>query len=130
MTDATPADMSGVDPLSALPDVPPPSTRRFKTFDSLIDVPAFRWYLLSMSGNWSALQMQQVARSYLAYQITGSYAALGIVELANTWPRLFLALYGGVVADRMSRRVIIQVGQGVNAVNAGVIAVLLFTGYL
>lgn len=102
--------------------------RRFRTFDSLIDVPAFRWYLLSMSGNWSALQMQQVARGFLAYEITGSFAALGLVELANTWPRLFLALYGGVVADRASRRVIIQVGQAVNALNAGVIALLLFTG--
>ena len=115
---ATPAQPGGV------------STRRFRTFDSLIDVPAFRWYMISMTGNWSALQMQQVARGYLAYQITGSFAALGIVELANTWPRLFLALYGGVVADRASRRVIIQIGQGVNAVNAGIIALLLFTGYL
>jgi MFS family permease len=130
MADATPADMSGVDPLAALPDVPPPSTRRFKTFDSLIDVPAFRWYLLSMSGNWAALQMQQVARGYLAFEMTGSYGALGLVELANTWPRLFLALYGGVIADRVSRRVIIQVGQAVNAVNVGVIALLLFTGNL
>lgn len=102
--------------------------RRFKTFDSLIDVAAFRWYLLSMSGNWSALQMQQVARGFLAYEITGSFAALGLVELANTWPRLFLALYGGVVADRASRRVIIQVGQAVNALAVGAIAFLLFTG--
>jgi MFS family permease len=130
---------AGGGPPAAAPPAPPgspggppigASTRRFKTFDSLIDVPAFRWYLLSMSGNWSALQMQQVARSYLAYQLTGSYAALGVVELANTWPRLFLALYGGVVADRMSRRIIIQVGQAVNALNAGAIAVLLFTGLL
>ncbi len=83
-----------------------------------------------MTGNWSAMQMQQVARSYRAYQITGSFAALGLVELANTWPRLFLSLYGGVVADRASRRVIIQIGQGFNSLNAGVIATLLFTGRL
>ncbi len=106
------------------------STRRFKTFDSLIDVPAFRWFLLSMTGNWSALLMQQLARSYLTYQMTGSFAALGLVELANTWPRLFLALYGGVVADRASRRVIIQICESFNALNAGVIAALLFTGHL
>ena len=109
---------------------PPPSSRRIKTFDSLIDVPAFRWYLGSMMGNWSAIQMQQVARGYLAYQLTDSFAALGLVELANTWPRLFLALYGGVVADKVSRRVIIQIGQGLVALNAGVIALLLFTGTL
>jgi MFS family permease len=104
--------------------------RRFRTFDSLIDVPAYRWYMGSMMGNWSAMQMQQVARGYLAYQVTGSFAALGLVELANTWPRLFLALYGGVLADRASRRVIIQIGQAAQALNAGIIAVLLFTGEL
>ena len=115
---------------AALPTAPPPSNRRIKTFDSLIDVPAFRWYLGSMMGNWSAIQMQQVARGYLAYQLTDSFAALGLVELANTWPRLFLALYGGVVADKVSRRVIIQVGQALVALNAGMIALLLFTGTL
>jgi MFS family permease len=109
---------------------PPPSERRLKTFDSLIDVPAFRWYLLSMASYWSALQMQQVARGYLTYQITGSYAALGLVELANTVPRIFLALYGGVLADRASRRIIIQVGQVVAFLNAAVIAALLFTDQL
>jgi len=102
------------------------STRRFRTFDSIFDVPAFRWYLVSMAGHWSALQMQQVARSFLAYYITGSFAALGVIELANTIPRLFLALYGGVVADRASRRVILQAGQMINAFLAAGVAALLF----
>jgi len=106
------------------------SARRFRTFDSVIDVPAFRWYLLSMTGNWSAMQMQQVARSFLAYQITGSFAALGFVELANSAPRVLLSLYGGVVADRSSRRVIIQIGQAFSASTAVVIAALLFLDML
>ena len=74
-----------------------PPRRRLRTFDSLIDVPTFRWYLFSMIGNWSALQMQQVVRGFLAYQITGSFAALGGVALANSVPRLVLALSGGVI---------------------------------
>jgi MFS family permease len=106
------------------------SGRRFRTFDSLIDVPAYRWYLLSMAGHWSALQMQQVARGYLAYQITGSFAALGLIEFTNTVPRMLLGMYGGVLADRVSRRVIIQIGQGANAVNVAVVAALLFTDNL
>lgn len=114
----------------ATPNIPLESGRRFKTFDSLIDVPAYRWYMVAMMGNFSALQMQNVARGWLAYAITGNYTSIAFVELANTVPRLFLALYGGVLADRASRRVIIQFGQGVNAINAGVIAVLLFTGNL
>ncbi len=79
-----------------------------------------------MTGNWSAMQMQNVARGFLTYEITGSFAALGAVELANTFPRLFFALSGGVVADRGSRRAITQIGQAFSALLAGGLAVLLF----
>jgi MFS family permease len=108
----------------------PPSPRRLRTFDSLIDVPAFRWYLLSMTGNWSALQMQQVARGFLAYQLTDSFVALGVVELGNSLPRVVLALFGGVVADRASRRVTVQVGQAINAALAIGLGAMLFLGVL
>lgn len=111
-------------------DGAPPPRRRLRTFDSLIDVPAFRWYLFSMIGNWSALQMQQVVRGYLAYQITGSFAALGGVALANSVPRLALALTGGVIADRANRRHVMQLGQAFNALLAAAVAVLLFTDLL
>lgn len=82
--------------------------------------------MLAMTGNWGALQMQQVARGVLAYEITGSFAALGFIELANSMPRVVLALYGGVLADRLSRRAIIQVGQVCVALLAAAIAILLF----
>lgn len=108
----------------------PPSLRRLRTFESIFAVPAFRWYLASMAGNWSAMQMQMIARGFLTYQITGSYAALGTVELANTFPRLLFALTGGVMADRSNRRVITQVGQGFSAVIAGTLATLLFIDML
>ena len=106
-------------------DYAPP--RRFRTFDSLIEVPAFRWYMLSMMGNWSGMQMQQVVRGLLAYEITNSFTALGGVALSNAIPRLFLALAGGVLADRASRRVVLQVGQTVSALLTASIAVLIFT---
>ena len=112
------------------PSEPGARTRRFRTFDTLIEVPAFRWYLLSQIGNQSAQLMQMVVRGFLAYHITGSFAALGAVELASSIPRLFLALYGGVVADRSSRRVIIQTGQVCNAVLSAILAVLFFAGQL
>ncbi len=106
------------------------SARRFHTFDALIEVPAFRWYMLSQVGNQSAQLMQMVVRGYLAYHLTDSFAALGAVELANSLPRIFLALYGGVVADRSSRRVVIQIGQVSNAVIASVLAALFFADVL
>ena len=62
---------------------PVPPTRRLRTFDALIEVPAFRWYMLSQVGNQSAQLMQMVVRGFLAYHLTDSFAALGAVELAN-----------------------------------------------
>lgn len=138
---AAAGDLAGVATLPAsppslaeqqLPEPPagPPPRRRIRTFESLIEVPALRWYLLSMAGNWSAMQMQQVTRGFLAFQLTGSYAALGGVELAAALPRIFLALTGGVVADRANRRMVLQIGQLVQAVLAASLAVLLFMGVL
>src|SRR5690606_29149181 len=92
--------------------------------------PTFRWYMASMMGNWSAMQMQQVVRGLLAYELTNSFTALGVVALANAVPRLFLALVGGVLADRASRRVVLQVGQSANAVLTIAVAVLLFADQL
>lgn len=125
-----PGDASSVRGAGADVGGPQPPRRRFRTFDSLIDVPAFRWYLFSMVGNWSALQMQQVVRGFLAYQITGSFAALGGVALANSVPRLLLALTGGVIADRANRRHVMQLGQAFNALLAAAVGALLFTDRL
>ncbi|MBM4411340.1 MAG: MFS transporter, partial [Chloroflexi bacterium] len=117
-------------PLAHHPPREPGFLRRVRTFESIFEVSAFRWYLASMTGNWSAMQMHMIARGFLTYQITGSYAALGTVELANTGSRLIFALTGGVVADRSNRRTIAQVGQMVNAVIAAGIAALLFLDML
>jgi len=100
--------------------------RRLRTFQTIREVPSYRWYLLTMAGNMSAMQMQMMARGILTYQLTGSYAALGVIELANTLPRLAFALTGGVVADRSNRRAITQIGQTFNALIAGTLATLLF----
>ena len=104
--------------------------RRVRTFDALIEVPAFRWYMFSQIGNQSAQLMQMVVRGFLAYHLTGSFAALGAVELASSIPRLFLAMYGGVVADRSSRRIVVQTGQVCNAVLAAALASFYFAGQL
>lgn len=44
---------------------PPAPARRLRTFQTIVDVPVFRWYLLSMVGNFSAMQMQMISRGYL-----------------------------------------------------------------
>jgi MFS family permease len=84
-----------------------------------------------MLGQMASMNMQMVVRSFLAYQLTGSYAALGTVALASAIPGILLAMVGGAIADRVARRkVVVQIGQFVSSMNALSIALLLLTGNL
>lgn len=104
--------------------------RSLRTFDSL-RVPAFRDFFVSMLGQMASMNMQMVVRSFLAYQLTGSYAALGTVALASALPGIAFAMVGGVLADRVPRRtLVIQLGQATNALNTLCVALLIVTGQL
>jgi predicted MFS family arabinose efflux permease len=77
-----------------------------QTFQSL-EVPDFRILWFGFMGSWMAMQMQQVARGYLAYKLTGNALSLGLVTLAMGVPRIFLSPLGGVIADRFLKRTVL-----------------------
>ncbi|MPZ97996.1 MAG: MFS transporter [Dehalococcoidia bacterium] len=110
---------------------PPPTSRvglsRFvpRTFDSFKDR-EFRWFYLAMLGQMASMNMQMVVRGYLAFVLTGSYAALGLVGLAGAVPMLLLSVFGGVIADRLPKRTVLQVAQALSLVNAASLAALIF----
>jgi MFS family permease len=58
-------------------------------------------------------EVQAVAVGWEIYQRTGSAAQLGLVGLAQFLPVLLLALPAGHVADRFSRRAVLQLAQGI-----------------
>ena len=75
------------------------------------------------------MQMQMLARAYLVYELTDHNAAiLGIVSAANALPLLVLALFGGVIADRLEGKRIIQLSQISLALLALFIALTIATG--
>ncbi|HVC34113.1 MAG TPA: MFS transporter [Chloroflexota bacterium] len=81
-------------------------------FASLAE-PSYRDFWLSILGSFSAMQMNIVARGYLAFVLTNSATALGVVSLARAVPMLVLAPYAGNVADRVDKRrllIVTQVG--------------------
>lgn len=100
-----------------------------KTFIAF-ENPAYRFYYVAMAGHWSSMSMQAVVRSLLIYRITGSGAILGLNSLANAIPMLLLSLPGGVIADRLQKKTVVQLSQ----VGAGMITlwvtIMLLTGYL
>ncbi len=74
------------------------------------------------------MQMQVIARGFLAYDLTHKNSALGGVMLAFGVPQLLLVLWGGVLADRLPKRNLIVVAQGVVALNSAWLAVMIVSG--
>ena len=74
--------------------------------------------------------MQMVIRGVLVYDLTNDVLITGIVGMGFAPSLLLVSLFGGVISDRMDRRLIIQIAQGSNALLAGVVCILIFTGYI
>lgn len=95
------------------------------TFASL-QYPNYRlWFfgqLVSLVGTW----MQSTAQGYLVYQLTNSPAYLGYVGFAGGIPSWLFTLYGGVIADRISRRNLLVITQTAMMVLAFILAGLTF----
>lgn len=89
--------------------------------------PNFRlWFsgqLVSLIGTW----MQSTAQGYLIYSLTGSSAYLGYIALAAGIPTWFFTLYGGVIADRISRRTLLVITQSSMMILAFILSILVFT---
>ncbi len=99
-------------------------------FDSL-GHRGFRWFFAAMMGQMASLNMQMLVRGYLVYQLTGSYADLGVVSFAGAAPMIVLSLHGGVLADRVrKKKYVVMAGQFLSAVNALWIAVFIVMGML
>jgi MFS family permease len=72
--------------------------------------------------------LQSFVNILLIYDLTHSPFHIGLTGLARAIPLMTLSLVGGVIADRVDRRVLIIFAQGTAAVLALVLAVLTVTG--
>jgi len=82
--------------------------------------------VLSMGG----FQMQMLVRTVLVYDLSDDRLITGLVTLGFAPSLLLVSLYGGVLSDRMERRLLIQVAQTVNGLLAGGVALLIITDNL
>ena len=90
-------------------------------------VPRYRILWFGTLFSFLGLQMQVVARGYLAFDLTGSNTALGGVMIAFGVPRLLFALWGGVVADRMAKRNVLLLWQSALALGSGLLTLAIAT---
>lgn len=86
------------------------------------------WY--SQLASFMGMQMQQVARGLLAFQLTGSYTAVGVVMMAWGIPQLVFSLIGGALADRVNKKTILLISQSSTGLLTLLTAVLITTGVI
>jgi MFS family permease len=90
------------------------------TFSSL-SIRNYRLYYLGQIVSTSGTFMQSIAQAWLVLKLTNSGTALGFVTALQYLPILFLGPYGGVIADRFSKRKILYLTQS----GAGILALIL-----
>jgi MFS family permease len=71
--------------------------------------PNFRFYFLSRLVNGAGSTMGGIALVFAVLEVSSSPSALGLVLAAHTVPEVALTLFGGVIADRFGRTLVIQV---------------------
>ena len=123
--------------IAAYPPPPPPAgfLRRlsglrkrlsWKQAFTALKYPNYRlWFwsqMFSLFGTW----MQSTALGFLVFDLTKSTAYLGLVGFATGVPTWVFMLYAGVIADRMPRRILLQITQTVMTLLAFGLAALAF----
>jgi MFS family permease len=90
--------------------------RRFATF--------FYGRSISIAGT----SLAGIALTFAVLDISNSATTLGVVLAARTVPMIVFMLVGGVVADRWSRSLVLQLSHLLSAATQGLVAALLLTG--
>ena len=98
-----------------------------RTFDSL-GVASYRNLWIGFLLQMGAMQMLMLTGGFYVYELTGSESLLGLVVASAAVPAVTLALFGGVVADRMDKKRVIQACQVVSMAVALFVAASITTG--
>ena len=118
--------MADPSPKEASESVAPSGTRSGvlrRTFQAF-HYPNFRLMWFGAFTSTTGFFVQEVAQSWLVFDITRSEFYLGLTATLNGAPILFLSLFGGVAADRMDRRKLLLLSQFVQMSSALSLAVL------
>ncbi len=106
-----------------------PLQSKQRMFSSL-DNRDFRYLWFGNLAATFAMQMQMVARGWLIYDMTQSPIQLAWVMLAFSLPMMLFSLFGGVAADRLTKKWLMIVAQSANCVSTFALAGIVITGHI
>lgn len=88
----------------------------------------FAWFFGSQIVNMSGSMMAGVALAFAILEVSDSASAIGQVLAARTIPMVVFMLWGGVIADRFSRALVIRLSNLMSALTQGSVAYLVLSG--
>ncbi len=106
-----------------------PLQSKQRMFSSL-DNRDFRYLWFGNLAATFAMQMQMVARGWLIYDMTQSPIQLAWVMMAFSLPMMLFSLFGGVAADRLTKKWLMIVAQSANCVSTFALAGIVITGHI
>ncbi|MFP7832777.1 MFS transporter [Marisediminicola sp. LYQ134] len=109
--------------------IPTISTRpRWRDTFSSLAIRNYRLYVFSQVVSNTTVWMQRIAIDWLVLELTGNVALVGVVVALQFSPILFFGAWGGVIADRYSKRRLLITVQSIVAVLCAALAALTITG--
>jgi MFS family permease len=88
----------------------------------------FRWLLAARTTSILGNAVAPIALAFAVLDLTGSAADLGLVVASRSVANVAVLLFGGVIADRLPRDVVLVGTSGAAAVTQGAVAALVITG--
>jgi MFS family permease len=107
-----------------------PRSARLRAAFPALESPVYRRYLLAGVFATIGAFMGQTAQGWLVLELTNSPGLLGLAGAAFGLPTLFLALFAGVLADRVDRRRLLVWTYTAAALFAFVLALLTTLGWV
>lgn len=93
-----------------------------------LSFPAFRFLLFGRLADNVANAVASLALVFAVLDLGGTPTQLGLVLAGRTVPLILLILFGGVIADRLPRHLVLVVANSLSAGTQALVAVLLLTG--
>jgi MFS family permease len=121
---------SGRERVNAGPRPGDPPKRGFRAARSSLEHQQYRRRFTSHFTFFLAMSGQGLVRAWLAFELTDSELALGLVSFTVAVPMLLLAPIGGVLSDRWERRNLVVAGQSLVIASEATILTLLLTDSL
>ncbi|AJT43093.1 MFS transporter [Psychromicrobium lacuslunae] len=106
------------------------ANKGFKDTFAAFAIRNYRYFTMAHFVAVIALWMQRIAQDWIVLQLSGSVTAVGITVALQFAPTLLLGPWGGVLADRFSKRALLVIAQSAAGVLAVVMAVLSLSGAL